>query len=412
MADKLLFLDTNALIELGKVAFKEFFYISWKTLQEIEGIKNNRLAEYDVKYKARQVAKLLKEKNDGYEVVPYRPYDDKIVTELGLIPTHPDSLIISQAWQLRKEVVFVTNDVCAWNMASQLEGLEVTDVDNLHLLTKIEEYEGVKEVTPTDLKLEKFYSDLTKNIFKCKENEYLVIKNKAKEVIGTYVWRNGAYEIIKYCNLFSDYTGKVKPRNLRQKLAFDMLQNDDLTVKVLTGFYGSGKDYLMLAHSLNMVRHGKYDKIIWIRNCVEVENSKEIGFLPGSAEEKLLPFAMVIADQVGGKEGLFELMERGQIELEHLGFVRGRTYNNSIIYLSEAENLTKEQVKLLIARVGENSVLMINGDYRQSDSNLFRNNNGLIRAIETLSGQSKFGYVKLDDIERSETAQLAELLDE
>ena len=412
MGNKRLMFDTNAIIDLGKLAFKEYFYISWKTLVELENIKGNRDKDPGVRVRARQLGKLLKEKYGKYKVIEYDEKDNELVRELGLIQNHADSLIIAQAYKNRDSVVFVTNDISAWNMASSLDGLEVTDVLKLHLLTKIEEYEGVKEVVPSESRLVKFYEDLTKNTFKCKENEYLVIKEKTGSIKDVKVWRNGRYRNLSYKDLNSEYMGKVCPRNFRQKLAFELLQNQDISIKVLTGAYGTGKDFIMIAHALNMVMKGSYDKIVWIRNCVEVENSKEIGFLPGDKESKLLPFAMVIADQVGGLEGLYQLMEKGLLELEHLGYVRGRTYKNSIVYLSEAENLTKEQVKLLIARVGEGSCLMLNGDYRQTDSSLFRSNNGLIKSIETLAGCEKFGYIKLEDIERSETARLADLLDE
>jgi len=102
----------------------------------------------------------------------------------------------------------------------------------------------------------------------------------------------------------------------------DLLYNDDITVKILSGCFGSGKDYLMASAALDLVLQGKYDRIMWVRNNVEVKNSKPLGFLPGDAFDKLLPFAMPLADHVGGVDGLESLMDEGKVEVEHLGFIR------------------------------------------------------------------------------------------
>ena len=120
---------------------------------------------------------------------------------------------------------------------------------------------------------------------------------------------------------------------------------------------------------------------------------------------------MPLADHLGGQTGLEMQLMSGTIEIEHLGYIRGRDIKNTIIYVSEAENLTKEHVQLLIGRVGEGSSLWMNGDFKQTDSALFRNNNGLLSTVQKLSGHDKFGYVQLQKTERSETAAMADLLD-
>ena len=101
-----------------------------------------------------------------------------------------------------------------------------------------------------------------------------------------------------------------------------------------------------------------------------------------------------------------------KLEIEHLGWIRGRSFSNAIIMCSEAENLTKQHVQLLIGRVGKGSNLWLDGDFKQVDSKIFEENNGLRIAIEKLKGNKLFGYVNLEKSERSETAALADLLDE
>ena len=120
---------------------------------------------------------------------------------------------------------------------------------------------------------------------------------------------------------------------------------------------------------------------------------------------------MPMADHLGGETGLDMYMMAGIISVEHLGHIRGRDIKNSIIYCTEAENLTKEHVQLLIGRVGEGSTLWMNGDFKQTDKAIFKSNNGLLTSVQRLAGHEKFGYVQFSKTERSETATMADLLD-
>ena len=206
--------------------------------------------------------------------------------------------------------------------------------------------------------------------------------------------------------------GIVMPANLEQKLAFDLLQNDDITIKILAGGFGTGKDYLMTSHALDMLKKEEVRKVVWIRNGVKVKHAADIGLLPGSAIEKMLPYAMPIADHLGGKESLLQLVQEEKIELENLGALRGRSWDDTIIYCSEAENLTREHVQLLIGRVGKRSQLWMNADYKQVDAKVFEVNNGVLVAIDKLKGHKMFGFVKLQRVERSEAAAMADLLDD
>jgi predicted ribonuclease YlaK len=174
-------------------------------------------------------------------------------------------------------------------------------------------------------------------------------------------------------------------------MAFDMLQDPKSTIKVLTGTYGSGKTMLMVVTALDLIQKGKYDSIVWVRNNIEVKDSVPLGALPGSAFEKLLPWAGPLIDHVGGMEGLERLTDSGVIDIQHLGYIRGRDIKNSIIISTEAENLTSQHVQLLIGRVGEGSMLWLDGDYRQVDKNIFKENSGLERAVTRLSGNELFG---------------------
>jgi PhoH-like ATPase len=152
-------------------------------------------------------------------------------------------------------------------------------------------------------------------------------------------------------------------------------------------------------------------KLVYVRNNIEVKDSKPIGHLPGTANEKLMPFAMPLADHIGGADALELMINQGKIEIIHFGQIRGRDLKNSIIMCSEVENMTKEHIQLLIGRVGVGSVLWLDGDVKQVDMEVFRQNSGMQIALERLRGHRRFGYVKLLKTERSETAAMADLLD-
>lgn len=275
----------------------------------------------------------------------------------------------------------------------------------------MDEYLGFKEVVLSDNEINSIFQNDTANTFDCLPNQYLIAKDGCDNILELMRCTGDKMVKVPYKTINSRFLGKVKPRNTQQQLAIDMLYNSDITVKVIAGKFGTGKDFLMCSAAIDLLEHNKFEKIVYVRNNIEVKNSKPIGYLPGSYNEKLLPFAMPLADHLGGTDGLSLMVGHGQIEIVHLGFIRGRDIKNLIILCSEAENMTKEHIQLLLGRVGEGSALWINGDFKQCDAEVFRQNSGLMAAVDKLKGHPRFGYVKLLKTERSETAAMADLLD-
>lgn len=408
-----LFLDTNALLSLGKNAFKEKFIIAQKTLEEIENIKVSNSKDGEVKYKARQISRLL-DKHDGeYDVVLYSPKIKEIIDSYFLSET-PDNIILASAYYYNSnvsEVLVCSDDLNCKFISRNIFRLPTKGVSDINLVKNLDEYLGYKELTLSDEEMSYFYCHTNENIYDCILNEYLIIKKSDGEVVDYRKWDGSEYRAISYKQINSAFMGKIKPLNPQQVLAFDMLQNKDQTIKVVSGKFGTGKDMIMIANALKLIEEGKFDKLIYIRNAVDVKDSSAIGFLPGSKDEKLRPYAMPLADHLGGETGLDMQIMAGNIEIEHLGYIRGRDLKNAIVYCSEAENLTKEHVQLLIGRIGSGSSLWLNGDFKQTDSAVYRMNNGLLSAVQKLAGHEKFGYVQLLKTERSETAAMADLLD-
>jgi PhoH-like ATPase len=237
-------------------------------------------------------------------------------------------------------------------------------------------------------------------------NEYLIINDSDGKAVDYYRWDGKVLQRVTSKQINNVWLGKVKPRNPQQVLAIDMLTSMDITVKVLSGKAGSGKSMLMINAAMDMVKNGKFDKIVYVRNNIEVKDTKQLGALPGDAYEKLQPFYSGLTDHVGDI-----LMFRNVFEFIHLGYMRGRDIKNSIVMVNEAENLTCAHVGMLVSRIAQGSQLWLDGDYKQVDLKVFENNNGLLESVNRLKGNPLFGHVKLLQSERSATASLADYFD-
>lgn len=273
------------------------------------------------------------------------------------------------------------------------------------------EYKGYIEISDTDPNLHLLYEDVNNNVYNLLENQYLIIKASDGKIVAKYKWQDGTHKDTVKSYIETSYFNKVKAKNIEQKLAFDALLDETTTVKLITGCFGSGKSFLSCVYMSYALNNLPFQKIVYVRNNIEVKDSNPIGHLKGTYYDKMSVWAMPLADHLGGKEELDKLVENGKVEVEHLGFIRGRDFRNAIIYCTEAEHLTREHVQLLISRVGEGSILILEGDCKQIDKSAFEKDNGLIAAIEALKGQRLFSYVHLRESVRSDTAKLADLLD-
>lgn len=275
-------------------------------------------------------------------------------------------------------------------------------------------YIGYKELILSEEDFNQLYINKAlsmENPHKFKNNEYLIALDQSKQPIDFFRYINGEFHQVKYQTIASDCLGEVKPRNPQQRIAIDLLKDKDITIKLLGGRMGSGKDYLMLSQAYSALQSGEFEKIVYIRNNIGVEGSKDIGYLPGDMLDKSLLWCMPLADILGGLEPLRAAIAREEIEVQPLYFLRGRSFKKAIIYVSEGENLLRKNCQLIIARAGEGSQIWMNGDCRQTDADAFRKDSGMEAMVARLAGNPKFGYVRLEKSERSETAALADLLD-
>lgn len=275
-------------------------------------------------------------------------------------------------------------------------------------------YTGYQQLCLSEEELATFY---TENIIRGDflENEYVVLCDQQGQVLDLLKLQDGYFVHIGGHIIKNQWTETIKPRNTEQKLMFDALDDRTTPLKIFTGTYGSGKSFLTLNKALELIERGHFSKIIYLRNNINVKGTESIGALPGTIDDKQLPWLLPIADVVGGLDGLETLLNSNELEAVPLGFIRGRSFNNSIIISDESENLTKDLYQLIIGRVGEGSELWFLSDFRQSDYgvNKFKTfENGTPFMIDRLKGNRMVSVVNLPTTERSKVANLSNLLDD
>lgn len=185
----------------------------------------------------------------------------------------------------------------------------------------------------------------------------------------------------------------IRPKTLGQKKYVDAIKRSSIVFGV--GPAGTGKTYLAVALAVYSLKNKEIDKIILTRPAVEA--GEKLGFLPGDMNEKVDPYLRPLFDalqEMMGQDAYLRHIERGSIEIAPLAYMRGRTLSNSFIILDEAQNTTKEQMKMFLTRMGENSRIVVTGDVTQID--LPKNvKSGMIDAIEVLDGVEGIEIVKL-----------------
>ena len=205
----------------------------------------------------------------------------------------------------------------------------------------------------------------------------------------------------------------INSRNKEQAFAMDLLMDPDIKIVSLIGRAGSGKTLCAIASGLQQtLGHGDnhYDRLIVSRPVQPL--GKDIGFLPGTMHEKMLPWLMPIQDNlqylIGDKNALQMYVDKGKIEIEALTYIRGRSIANAYVIIDEAQNLTKHEIKTIITRIGDGTKIILTGDIEQID-NIYVNetSNGLAHAIENFKQYPIAGHVTFKKGERSELATLA-----
>ena len=245
-----------------------------------------------------------------------------------------------------------------------------------------------------------------KNINKDMLEDYEIYKEIIEEKPTVTYYNNYDYLSNKDKTIFDNKFSKAK--NLSQERYIRMLNKKQVKIIVSTGPAGTGKTLLATEYAIRQFLLGRYEKIIFTRPSVSVD--EELGFLPGTLEEKMAPWIRPIYDILYNfisPNEVRELLEEKLLEIAPLGYMRGRTFKNSCLIADEMQNSTIPQMKMLLTRIGENSKLIITGDLDQNDRPF--ETNGLEDFLNKFKGRrsDSINSVEFDkeDIEREEVVK-------
>ena len=328
-----------------------------------------------------------------------------------------DNKILMTAYSLQQKgsvVVFVSKDINARVKADAL-GIKAVDFEKQKVdIDRL--YSGWKEALVDKKDIDRFYNkkflEITdKDIF---SNQYVLLKDNKNEKYTALARfcrkRKGAVPL----GVEAGDAWGIKPRNKEQAMAFDLLMDDSINLVTLVGQAGTGKTLLALAAGLKkVVDEHAYKRLLVSRPVIPM--GKDIGYLPGTKEEKLINWMQPIYDNLEyiltarkRKEHIEDLIDSDLLQLEALTYMRGRSIPNQFIIVDEAQNLTPHEIKTVVTRAGNHTKMVLTGDPYQIDSPyLDSSSNGLSYAVEKMKNQEMFGHISLIRNERSNLASLA-----
>ena len=252
-------------------------------------------------------------------------------------------------------------------------------------------------------------------------HEYVMLVSSSNEKKTALARYEGVDRPLRRVSEYKTGIWGIKPRNKEQSFAFDLLLDPEIKIITLIGRAGSGKTLCAIAAGLSQTleRQGKkhmgsdplYKKLVVSRPIQPV--GKDIGFLPGSMEDKMMPWLAPIQDNLqylmgNDKLTLESYLKSGTIEMEAITYIRGRSISDAFIMIDEAQNLTTHELKTILTRVGENTKIVLTGDIEQIDNTYINETtNGLTYAVEKFKNEDLAGHVILQKGERSKVATLA-----
>jgi len=432
MAKKFYVIDTSVFLSDADCLFKfenNDIIIPIKVLEEIDRHKKR---QDSVGFNARMIIKHLDNlREKGTLSSGIRIEKGKGILQVvsstsdlprDLDPTIPDNEILATALKIKEEnpkkkVIVVSRDINMRVIADSIGLLSQNYITEQVVDDRNKLYSGYAEIVVDDQMIDQFYDD--EDIYldetlkvKLYKHQFIMLQSSAnpkKTALCCFKGYNLPLE--KIIGEKRDLSWGIAPRNKEQAFSYDLLFDENIPLVTLIGKAGSGKTLVALAAAIEQtlgMRDNRYKRVLVSRPVQPL--GKDIGFLPGTMEEKMLPWLKPIQDNLqlilgNDRTMLQSFMEKGQIEIEALTYIRGRSISNAYIIIDEAQNLTAHEVKTIITRVGENTKIVLTGDIEQID-NVYTNetSNGLAYAIEKFKESDLAGHITFKKGERSRIA--------
>lgn len=367
--------------------------ISSITIQELENIKTGN-RDKETKSKARSAVRAIKAQKPL--VIIYNPQWDEIIENYNLELSNDNKIIVSASITSEKydDFCFYTEDYLAWLIATSIYKLDVSSAKET-----AEIYKGYKRVIGDTNHINRFFE-----MFNAKDwyvNEYLITYNT-----DTDEWKEARWDGEQFVPLILPKgKGCIKGKNSEQRCAIDALNNEDIDIVAILGGPGSGKTYLCTQMALYHIDHkGTTSKIIGVRS--PESESKEVGYLKGTLEDKTELFFKPLEDSLEGGDQEFERLKReGRLQMEIPYYLKGRTFTDSIMVCDEAEDFSEPEIKLIGTRAGDRTKIFWCGDYKQAVMNK-STSNPLAIMCSKLRGKDSFACVCLEKDVRSNVSRL------
>ena len=310
-----------------------------------------------------------------------------------------------------RPLVVVTKDI---NLRVKCDALGISAEDYYkdHIKDDSAAFTGSRELKVTKKQLDHFFDEGFVEIEDSDllSNEFVVLTVPETNSSGLGLYSNG--NVIKLCHEPGSAMSNFRSKNKEQKFAVEALLKSDIELVTLTGLAGSGKTYVALMAGLDGLQEGRYDRIVISRSIQPV--GRDLGYLPGDIDEKMAPWLAPIMDNfrtmMGDKDYTYFniMMEKGELEVAPLSFIRGRTFNDSYVIVDEAQNATIHELKTIITRVGKNSKIVLLGDTDQIDTPYIdRLSNGLSIVVDKFKDRPEAAHVQLAKGQRSNIATVA-----
>lgn len=316
-----------------------------------------------------------------------------------------------------RKIIFVTKDI---NLRVKCDALKITSDDyyaDYEFIKEDKLHKSKKEIQCELDDINKVYSNKKINLKHIQEkkdicqNDFIILKSDFKSSALTMRIDDHLHKLPSTEEIF--LRTRIEPKNKEQLFALHVLLSDDIPLVTMTGIPGSGKTYLTLMSALSQIEKQKKKRIIFTRPIQTV--GRDIGFLPGDINEKMAPWLAPIVDnfrnQFGDLSYFDIMMERGDIDIAPLSYIRGRSFNDSIIIVDEAQNATIHELKTVITRTGKNSKIVLLGDIEQVDlPYVDKFSNGLTIVTEKMKNEKLSAHIHFEKGYRSELANIASKL--
>jgi len=429
--EKIFVLDTNVILH-NAAAIKSFgdnmVVIPLAVIEELDKFKkessergrNARAAirKLDLFRERGRLSDGVRMDNGGtFKIILQHPDEKEIDLDRSLV----DNKILMLAYHLHKtqkdkKVIFVSKDI---NARIKSDALGITTVDFEKQKVDVDKlYTGWQRLELNQKNFENFVKagEMPVDSRQLCPNEFAMVcsgANQANCVIARHDYRNGKLVRLRDDNI---RLWNISPKSPEQRIAFDILLDPEIKLVTLVGQAGTGKTLLALTVGLQLVVNDKkFQKMLISRPIMPL--GKDIGYLPGSKEEKIEHWMNPIYDNLEYilsyktpdiKVKIYQLFKEDKIELEALTYIRGRSIPNQFVIIDEAQNLTPHEVKTIISRAGHGTKMVLTGDPYQIDNPyLDASSNGLTYAAERLRGEPLHGHITLTKSERSPLASIA-----